>query len=512
MPKLISKKFNLHIAEQFKEGFNEASPNQFYVFYSRINPWANESAPPTPSDTVQYTDYDVWRGMLGLKRISNNDVTFSVPKYNWTANTVYSEYTPSDDSLFSKQFYAITANNNVYKCLFNNDGAQSTVKPTGTSTTTITTSDGYKWKFMYNITTADMIKFASQDFIPVKTLEADDFTAQWDVQQAAANGSIPIYDVTAGGSSYLVNKGTVAAVVNSSIITLANTASGVDDVYSGSTIFISSGLGSGQIRQITDYNGTTKNVTVNTAFNVVANTSSTYHVGPYINITGDGSGATAYANVSSGAITKVTAINVGSGYSYANVVVSANPSYGSGAAVSAYLAPPGGHGSDPVRELGGTNVTLNVQVDGVEGGAFAANNDFRIYGIVRDPLLRSTGKVATNNRYNQATRLTLTSVSGSFLLDEFVSGGTSGAYGRVIEFANTNGAGTQGTLKLTEVYGSFSNTETVTANSSSVTGVIDGITLPDILPYKGRVLHIVNQEALQRDPEQKENITITVKF
>ena len=98
------------------------------------------------------------------------------------------------------------------------------------------------------------------------------------------------------------------------------------------------------------------------------------------------------------------------------------------------------------------------------------------------------------------------------MLDEFVSGGTSGAYGRVIEFANTNGAGTQGTLKLTEVYGSFSNTETVTANSSSVTGVINGITLPDILPYKGRVLHIVNQEALQRDPEQTENITITVKF
>ena len=36
------------------------------------------------------------------------------------------------------------------KCLFNNKGASSTVEPSGTSTSTLSTADGYKWKFKDN--------------------------------------------------------------------------------------------------------------------------------------------------------------------------------------------------------------------------------------------------------------------------------------------------------------------------------------------------------------------------
>jgi len=511
MATLVSKKFNVHTAQQFKEGFDESDPSQMYLFYSRINEWNVESSPPALEDTV-FSDRDIWRGMTAVKKVSNNNVTMAATKYLWTTNTVYTEYDDTNPNLATSNFYVITSNNEVYKCLFNSNSAPSTVIPTGQSTSVITTSDGYKWKFMYDISQADFNRFGGVNHIPVKTLISDDGSAQWSVQQAAANGSVPIYEVTSGGSGYLQNKGTVAGVTSTTQLTIANTGSGTDSVYNGSTIFISSGLGAGQLRIISGYNATTKLLTVNTAFSVSPNTSSTYHIGPRINIVGDGNGAQAYANVQNGAITRITSVNDGTSYSRARILITANPSYGSGATAVAYLPDVGGHGADPINELFARNVTMNIEVDGSEGGFFAANNQFRIYGIIKDPKLRSTGGVASNLRHDQTLRLTLSSVTGTFTQDEFVRGNTSGASGRVVYFANTNAAATTGVLHLSYPSGSFSNSETVTANSSGITGELNSITLPDLVPFSGRMIYMVTQPPLERDADQTENFTITAKF
>lgn len=512
MSSLITKKFRIHIAEQLKESLEENDPTQYYAFISQVQPWSNEASPPSPQNTIQYTDYDIWRGMIGLKKVSNNSVSFSIPKYTWTSNTVYTEYSNLNENLFESQFYAFTSEQNVYKCMFNNNDNPSTVEPTGTSTSTITTSDGYKWKFMYNISNAELDRFLTENFIPVKTLTSDDSSAQFDVQQAASNGSILIYDVTNRGSGYLENKGQVVSVPTSTTLVVNSSASGTDKVYNGSTVFISSGLGSGQLREIVNYAATTRTLTLNTAFSVVPNTQSTYHIGPKIEIQGDGRNASAYANVSGGEISQITSINNGLNYSKASVSITANTSFGSGATAIAYLSPPGGHGSDPVEELGGSNVSFNVKFIGEESGFVAANNQFRVFGLIKDVRLNSNGSVATGPRFDQTTRLTLTSVSGSFSQDEFVNGGTSSAKGRIVEFANTNGSGTEGILKLVNVDGSFSNTETVTGNTSNITGVINGITQPDILPFTGKLLHTTNRTAIPRDLEQTENITFTLRF
>jgi hypothetical protein len=511
MPILVKKKFNVHAAQQFKESFAESDPSQLYLFYSRIDPWQDDNSPPAQTDT-QYTERDVWRGMTALKKISNNSVTMAATKYEWATGTVYTEYSDTNPDLASSNFYVVTSNNEVYKCLFNSSNSSSTVMPTGRSTSVISTSDGYKWKFLYDISAADMNKYGGLNHIPVKTLATDDGSAQWTVQQAAANGSVPIYKVTSSGSGYLENKGTVAGVTSTTQLTIANTGLESDNVYNGSTIFISNGLGSGQVRVITGYNASTKLVTVNNSFTVSPNTSSTYHIGPRINITGDGNGASAYANVQSGAVTKITPINEGSGYSRVKVNITANPSYGSGATAVAYLPEVGGHGSDPENELFARSVTMNVQVEGNEGGFFAANNQFRIYGIVKDPTQRSTSKTATGLRYDQTLRLTLNSITGEYSQDEFVSGGTSGASGRVVYFANTNSARTSGILYMSYPAGNFANAETVTANTSGVTGVVQAITKPDLVPYSGQMLYTVTQKPLERDSSQTENFTITVKF
>ena len=69
----------------------------------------------------------------------------------------------------------MTDDYNVYKCLPNNDttsggivGTTSIVKPTGTGTSIISTADGYKWKFMYQISRS--LKFVTPNYIPVDTV------------------------------------------------------------------------------------------------------------------------------------------------------------------------------------------------------------------------------------------------------------------------------------------------------------------------------------------------------
>ena len=511
MPTIVSKKFNIHIAQQFRESFDEADPSQLYLFYSMVTPWNDESVPGNVFDTIKYTDYDIWRGMLSFKKVSNNSVTLSIDKNVWSTNTVYTMYTDDNPNLASQNFYVFTSNNNVYKCLFNNGGAPSTVSPSGQSTSVITTSDGYKWKFMYNVTDSEYYKYGGLNHLPVQTLSIDSGEPQWDVQQTAANGAVEIYSVTAGGSGYLENKGTVTGVTSTTKINIASSGSNVDNSYANSSFYISGGLGTGQTRRITAYNAVTKEVTLASALLVSPNTSSTYHIGPTINIEGDGVGATAYANVSSGSVSKITPINVGRDYSYVRPTITANPAYGTSATAVAYLPPFGGHGSDPERELFATNVTLNVIVDGGEEGAFAANNQFRVYGILKDPVLKS-GNRATGLKYNQALRLNVDSKTGAYFQDEFVSGNSSGAKGRVILFKADNSPETEGTLHLTYVSGTFSNTETITANTSGVTASITGITEPDMQPFTGSVLYAVTTTPIEKDIAQKENFTITVKF
>ena len=158
------------------------------------------------------------------------------------------------------------------------------------------------------------------------------------------------------------------------------------------------------------------------------------------------------------------------------------------------------------------NVTLNVEVDGEEGGFFAANNQFRIYGLIKDPEIRTTGGVASSLRYDQTTRITLSSISGTFTQDEFIVGNNSRATGRVVYFANSNMAGTSGVLHLTYPTGKFANAEMITANNSGVTAQIQNVQLSDLTPFSGRMMYKVTQAPLERDVDQTENFTFTVKF
>ena len=508
MPSLVTRRFSIYNAAQFKEAFTETAPDHLYLFIGRVQSWPNSDTPPAIIEAPTFVDYDPWRDMIGAKKITANDMSFSIPRYNWVTGTVYAEYDNLVDEV-NDNFYVLTDDDNVYKCIFNNRGATSTVKPTGTSTSIFNTADGYRWKFMYAISAADVLKFVTPHYMPIKRLAADDSSAQWDVQQAAANGAIHVIDITANGTGYIQRANTLQSVTNSSVLVIDGSASTVDNYYQGSTIFISSGLGAGQIREITNYVGATKTLTVNTAFSVTPNTTSTFHISPLITISGDGADATAYANVESGQIKQINMVGIGTKYSKANVAITA--ATGSGAIAVPRISPPGGHGSDPVDELNAHNLTLSVRLSGTEGNNLPSNNDFRVIGMLKNPVLSSNLAYAVDNAYDQTTRLSVINLTDIPQRDEMINGALSGASARVVYFANTDNTNTRGDLKVVGVNGTFQN-EVITGNTSLITGNVTSTTVGELEPYRGDMMYLENRVVSVRTFDQIEDIKITLQY
>jgi len=250
MPSIVTSKFRVHNAQQFVESFSETSNTIMYLFVGKNTAFADDNSPPTPVNSTANIEFTPWRDMYGAKRIQSSDVSHAIPRYNWTSGTTYTAYDDQSTSLLSDIFYVMTEDYNVYKCLFNNGNTASTTKPTGVSTSQFTTADGYVWKYMYTVTTANALKFLTTDYIPVQTLASDGGEDQWDVQAAAVNGSINIIKVTSGGAGYATapavtitgdgsgataNATIVANVVTS--ITVTNAGTG----YTRATVAFASG-------------------------------------------------------------------------------------------------------------------------------------------------------------------------------------------------------------------------------------------------------------------------------
>lgn len=266
--------------------------NGYYMFAARPQPWANSSggnddtAVLETNNSVFQTEQVIYDDLLFGKLLVDGDVNHVIPRYNWAANTVYDVYDQDDADLYSKTFYVVTNSLEVYKCIDNNGGSQSTVKPSLTSTSgTFRTGDGYVWKYMYTIDSTSNSKFTTTDYVPVITNTA--------VQGNATPGSIDTLRITDGGNSYVVYEtGYIGGIINKFTIQLPNTASSVDNYYAKSSIYLKSGFGSGQIREIASSNGVSKQITVANQLSTfarldLANVAGTVTTGYFVDQTYD---------------------------------------------------------------------------------------------------------------------------------------------------------------------------------------------------------------------------------
>jgi hypothetical protein len=108
-------------------------------------------------------------------------------------------------NLFDSNFFVMNSSFAVYKVIENDGATASTVEPTSTSNSIFETSDGYRWKFMYSLTSSETLNFMSTDFIHVST----DST----VSAAAVDGALDTILVVAGGSGFNTSSGSTISAI-----------------------------------------------------------------------------------------------------------------------------------------------------------------------------------------------------------------------------------------------------------------------------------------------------------
>jgi len=515
----------------------------FYFFVGRTTEWGDEETPETPVDSVSYGN-TCHRNMLFVKRIQSSDVVMMIPRIDWVSGTVYDQYDDKygngtgessvytaysgAETLKDALFYVLTDDDHVYKCIFNNNNAESTTKPSGTSTSAIETDDGYIWKFMFKVEASDKTKFLTSEYIPVRKI-AGAGDPEFDV-----NGRIDDITVTDGGSGYLtppaviINGDGVGAVATATIsggevtnIILESPGEG----YSFAYITFSGGSGSGAEAIVTlgaTETGTAQENVENAAIPgtidriEILDSGIDYIDGDAsVSIVGDGSGAEAIVDVDpdDGTVLGVTITNQGSGYTFAEVNVDGTS--GSGAQLIAVISPKSGHGSNAQKELYATNLGFSVNLTNDTADLFL-NNDFRQIGVVKNPLIFDT----TNNfQDSTGTCCYIINVDdpASYDMDDYIITDSGGRF-IVVQKVDADGDGTFESIYLLPIIpqitasSELSNFGTVN-NPKSLSGLtINSVTEPEVDGKSGEIIYLDNREFIVRQQDQVEKIRAVLKF
>tara|TARA_B100000085_G_scaffold180605_1_gene164787 strand:- start:464 stop:1837 length:1374 start_codon:yes stop_codon:yes gene_type:complete len=438
--------------------FDEVTNNtkRYYIGIGRSEQWDSSETVPTPTDTPR-TIRNLRAGLQSIR--TGADVTYVVPRYNWSSGAIYNAYDDDFASIPTNTYYVLTEDNQVYICLQQSKSATgaaqpSTVKPTGTTTKPFKTADGYIWKFLYALSAARASAFLSANFVPTeKILDSAGGAGlssiqiqQASVQDSAVPGQVLGVSLTAGGTGF----------------------------------------------------------------------TST----PTITINGDGIRAAATATISSGSIVKIemdsstdSGMTMGQGYNFASVVISGGG--GSGASARAILGPKDGIGADNRDELKSTSLMFNTKPVGAEDSNFIVGQDFRQVALIRDPKKHTDSDfTATTGRVLSFLKVTSTSDAASFSVDTTITGGTTDAKAIIDEidsdrlfFHQSEATGFK-PFQEGEAISGGGNTATLVA--AGVDADSDAFTTDDVNRTTGDILYIENRAPVVRAANQTEDIKIVI--
>ena len=497
MPAIITNKFRLNNAEQFSESFSETANNVYYLGIgrpqafgtltradSRTDYEGTDTNPITPGDTVvrEFYTYD---DLIAAKRVQSTDTSFVIPRRNWTSGTVYDIYrhdygefqtgststrvtsNSGATTLFDATFYVLTSARNVYKCLDNNSGATSTDEPSGTSTSVITTSDDYKWKYMYTLSASQQANFLSTDFMAVTT-NANAATDQSNVISAAVDGALDVIKIKSAGSG------------------------GTNGTFTGIAI---RGDGSGGVCSVTVSGGSVTAVTVTTA----------------------GTGYT-FGTVSNAQIVSAGATSL----SGAELDVIIPPKGGHGANAQEELGgffvmlntSLEGTESSNTGDFSAVNDFRKIALlrDPTKSASAVTSNTARLTKAIKIAASPTPGTFTVDEEINQAT----TGAVGKVVEWDSVN--------NILYYIQTrhNDAGVDSNGDLTD----FSGANVITGQGSSATGTPDtsesgtvnnvsftsGYSSPEIDHDSGDLLYVENRTPIQRATDQTENIKLVIEF
>ena len=429
-----------------------------YCFLSRVDPWSDDTNPPVPQQTQQYLK-SVYSNIFAAKQITANDIALVIQRIDWDSGNIY-DYYRDDIDMFQidsngyllLNFYIRNRYNQIFKCLWNNNGGPSTYEPVFQPGTYGTNGiyqnvDGYKWKYMYTIDPGSKRTFMDSNWIPVPIdlVQGQSYSGQTldPTENGAGYGDIEVINVINGGSGY------------------------------------------------------------DPANNIIT-----------VTVTGDGAGAAGYAVVANGSISDIIVTSTGKNYTYANVSITS--ASGSGAVAIAPASPVGGHAYDPPSELGCTHTMFVCEFNGneaVNGVPMVPTDiEYRQVGIVYNPLAHSSYPYFANGSiYNATTQLTTAPGFGQYVSDETIYQGssleTATFKATVLDFnVATN------VISLININGTPTLNAPVFGNTSSTVRTLLATASPDYINYSGYIAYIENRSGVQRSPDGIEQFKFVLGY
>jgi hypothetical protein len=454
MAATVTDTLRKNIANLFLDQVNSnTDSDEYYIGVGKSDQYDATDTVVTPTRTRR-NERDLRNNLQSVKKVEA--VSFVIPRYNWSAGSIYSAYSDASVGIPSNSYYVLTEDNEVFMCLKqarNNLGEAQTsvIKPTTTLASTapakgigkpFQTTDGYVWKFMYAISAGRANSFLSSNFIPVQKITgagANAFeTDQVQIQDSAVAGQIVGILIDSGGAGY------------------------------GSTT-------------------------------------------PNITIRGNGVAAEATATLSGGSVVKIEMNNesagLGSGYDYAEIIFDGSPS--KPAKARAIISPRAGLGADARDDLKANSIMLNIQPDGTVSDTFIVDNSFRQIGVFKN--LDLTDSAADGGRFSGTSSRAMRSVTvadaSSFAAGNEMSNDSSPAstafiddiVGNRIYFHQNDSSG----------FGIFNVGQTLTSAAASSTIEI-GDTDSAVDRYSGELLYIENRASVLRDTAQQEDIKVII--
>jgi hypothetical protein len=515
----------------------------FYFYASRPLPWTNDLVPTDPED-AQVQINDLRRQTLFVKRVQGSDACLLARRVNWVSGTVYDQYDDaytSDNpaasgatSLATSNFYVMTTDFNVYKCIENNGGLPSTRKPVSTGAEIFELNDGYKWKFMFQVTVADRGNFLTDNYIPVRKASGSGQPA-YDV-----NGEIDTITIDNGGSGYtsapivtIEGDGTGASAT-ATLTTGVVTGITLDTEgfgYSFAYVKFTGGGGSGALASITLGSTESDSLQTNVESQAVPGTidridvtasGTDYTSGDAIvTIEGDGTGASAIPVINSrGEITSITVVSPGTGYTFANITITQAIGTGVNAVLRAVISPISGHGSHAQKELFAKNLGMNVSFannneDIVVGDPLAstppAGQDFRQIGIVKNLTKYDSSDLFDSVTGTPCHVIGVTNTA-DYNLDDVITTSDGGKF-VVIQKVDSDNDNTYDKVYLQHYYGNITLSSILSNATTGTSGhTINSLTLPEVDVFTGDVLYVDNRRPVVRDIDQTETIKVVFRF
>lgn len=440
MAAIISGNFRSLNAAAFVEEI-QGDRSNIYVGLGKSSPWGgtttantSDEDAPTPTDTLDAIN-EARQQMIGMKLVTDNDISHVVPRYDWFPGAQFVPWDSTDPAIFDKAFYCLTSDFKVYKCIAAPVAGGVSDVPTHIDENITATNDGYRWKYMYTVLASDSEKFLTNSYMPVKTLTestlgtvAANATSSTTFTIDNENPRITVGQVITGTTGTGSQAPTISA--DTTVLSVSGktiTTSAPVTLKDGNVITFGAFLSTDP--RFAQQSSQAASRALSTAGGIerlkLISGGSGYPNdgnGVTLSVTGDapsGSECITPGNVQSSYISNNSFVgdiiiggslatdqsdDVGADFSVAQATIS-HSGTGTGAEYIPIISPRGrpgfnatvaggGHGCDPVFELGGFYVGINVQISGSADSQIANSQDFRQISLIRNPLVG--GAISTN--------------------------------------------------------------------------------------------------------------------